>query len=61
MRAVDADLSFHRALLGATNNELLTKMEIFMETGLADRDRLVHLAKPSDDPLPSHLSEVRGE
>jgi GntR family transcriptional regulator, galactonate operon transcriptional repressor len=58
LAAVDADLSFHRALLGATSNELLTKMEVFMETGLADRDRLVHLAKPSDDPVPSHRKVV---
>jgi GntR family galactonate operon transcriptional repressor len=58
LAAVDADLAFHRTLLGATNNELLTKMEVFMETGLADRDRLVHLAKPSDDPVPSHRKVV---
>jgi len=52
--AVASDLAFHRALLAATGNELLTKMEVIMETGLADRDRLVHKVKPSDDPLPSH-------
>jgi DNA-binding FadR family transcriptional regulator len=52
--AVAADLAFHRALLAATGNELLTKMEVIMETGLADRDRLVHKVKPSDDPVPSH-------
>ena len=45
--AVAADLAFHRALLAATGNELLTKMEVIMETGLADRDRLVHKVKPS--------------
>jgi GntR family transcriptional regulator, galactonate operon transcriptional repressor len=64
LAAVDADLSFHQALLGATNNELLTMMEVFMETGPADRDRLARLAKPSDDPVPNHrknLSEVSGE
>lgn len=58
LEAVTADLDFHRSLLAATNNELLTKMEVFMETGLADRDRLVHLAKPSDDPVPSHRKVV---
>ena len=47
--AVAADLAFHRALLAATGNELLTKMEVIMETGLADRDRLVHKVKLSDD------------
>ncbi|MFC9694176.1 FadR/GntR family transcriptional regulator [Kribbella sp. NPDC056951] len=51
---VAADLAFHRALLAATGNELLTKMEVIMETGLADRDRLVHKVKPSDDPVHSH-------
>lgn len=56
--AVDADLSFHRALLKATGNELMTRMEIIMKTGLADRDRLVHRAKPPDDPLPSHRDVV---
>ncbi|NIK57383.1 FadR/GntR family transcriptional regulator [Kribbella shirazensis] len=56
--AVAADLAFHRALLAATGNELLTKMEVIMETGLADRDRLVHKVKPSDDPVPSHRRVV---
>jgi GntR family transcriptional regulator, galactonate operon transcriptional repressor len=55
---VGADLSFHRALLWATGNELLTKMEMFLATGLADRDRLVHTAKPADDPVPSHRKVV---
>ena len=43
-----------RALLGATNNELLTMMEGFMETGTADHDRLLGKARKD-------LSEVRGE
>jgi DNA-binding FadR family transcriptional regulator len=63
LAAVAADLAFHRALLAATGNELLTKMEVIMETGLAGRDRLVHKAKPSDDPVPSHrrvVDAVRG-
>src|SRR5690606_13008469 len=53
-RAVDADLAFHRALLSATHNELLERMEVVLETGLATRDRLVHGAVPDDDPVPSH-------
>jgi GntR family transcriptional regulator, galactonate operon transcriptional repressor len=53
-QAVDADLAFHRALLAATHNELLTRMEVLLETGLATRDRLVHGADPHDDPVPSH-------
>lgn len=57
-RAVEADLAFHRALLAATGNELLARMEIIMKTGLADRDRLVHRVKPSTDPLPSHRAVV---
>jgi DNA-binding FadR family transcriptional regulator len=64
LAAVDADLAFHKALLAATGNELLTKMEVIMETGLADRDRLVHRVKPTDDPIPSHrtvLEAVRAK
>ena len=34
--------NFHRALLAATHNELLERMEVVIETGLAERDRLVH-------------------
>jgi DNA-binding FadR family transcriptional regulator len=56
--AAEADLAFHKALLASTGNELLTKMEVIMETGLAGRDRLVHKAKPSDDPVPSHQRVV---
>lgn len=62
--AVDADLAFHRALLVATGNELLIRMEVVMATGLADRDRLVHRTKPADDPIPSHravLEAVRSQ
>jgi DNA-binding FadR family transcriptional regulator len=57
--AVAADLSFHRALLTATHNELLERMEVVMETGLAERDRLVHGGvEPHDDPVPSHRAVV---
>lgn len=52
-RMVRSDLAFHRALLAATHNELLARMEVVIETGLAERDRLVHGAGP-DDPVPSH-------
>lgn len=51
--AIQADLAFHRALLNATHNELLVRMEIVLEPGLAERDRLVHGAG-HDDPVPSH-------
>lgn len=56
--AVAADLAFHRALLAATHNELLFRMEIVIETGLAERDRMVHGAQGSDDPVPSHRAVV---
>lgn len=51
---VAADLRFHRALLSATHNELLVRMEVVIETGLATRDRLVHGSNPRDDPVPAH-------
>jgi DNA-binding FadR family transcriptional regulator len=51
---VDADLAFHRALLAATHNELLERMEMVIESGLAHRDRIVHSSPHSEDPLPAH-------
>ena len=58
LAAAAADVAFHKALLAATGNELLTKLEIVIETGLAGRDRLVHKLNPSDDPVPSHARVV---
>ncbi|GHH73013.1 GntR family transcriptional regulator [Streptomyces sulfonofaciens] len=52
--AVESDLAFHRALLTATHNELLERMEMVIESGLAHRDRLVHSTGHADDPVPSH-------
>jgi GntR family transcriptional regulator, galactonate operon transcriptional repressor len=52
--AVEADLAFHRAMLAATHNELLERMEMVIESGLAHRDQLVHSAPHSEDPVPSH-------
>ncbi|MFG2957863.1 FadR/GntR family transcriptional regulator [Streptomyces sp. NPDC048291] len=52
--AVDADLAFHRALLAATHNELLERMEMVIESGLAHRDRIVHSSPHSEDPVPAH-------
>jgi DNA-binding FadR family transcriptional regulator len=52
---IDADLSFHRALLSATHNELLDRMQTVLESALAARDQLVHgTEEASDDPVPSH-------
>ncbi|WP_436531924.1 FadR/GntR family transcriptional regulator [Actinoplanes sp. HUAS TT8] len=56
--AVAADLAFHRALLAATHNELIQRMEVVIETGLAERDRLVHGADGPTDPVPSHKAVV---
>jgi len=52
--AVAADLGFHRALLAATHNPLLTEMDRIIANGLAMRDKVVHGAAPTDDPVPSH-------
>jgi GntR family galactonate operon transcriptional repressor len=56
--AVAADLAFHRALLAATHNELVQRMEVLIETGLAERDRMVHGAAGPSDPVPSHRAVV---
>ena len=53
-RVIDADLDFHRALLGATHNQLVVQMERVIANGLAMRDQVVHNADPADDPVPSH-------
>jgi DNA-binding FadR family transcriptional regulator len=42
---VEADLAFHRALLAAAHNELLTSMEVVIEAGLRVRDQIVHSAE----------------
>jgi GntR family transcriptional regulator, galactonate operon transcriptional repressor len=61
---VEADLAFHRALLAATHNELLERMEMVIESGLAHRDRIVHSSPHGEDPVPSHqavLTAVRDQ
>lgn len=52
--AVQADLAFHRALLRASHNELLERMEMVIAAGLAYRGRLVHGFDQVQDPVPSH-------
>ncbi|MEW2521331.1 FadR/GntR family transcriptional regulator [Actinacidiphila alni] len=62
--AVEADLAFHRALLAATHNELLERMEMVIESGLAHRDEIVHSSPHGQDPVPSHravLDAVRAQ
>ncbi|KKK06401.1 FadR/GntR family transcriptional regulator [Micromonospora sp. HK10] len=51
---IDADLAFHRALLAATHNELLVRMEHIIEIGLRTRDLIVHAQGHRDDFLPPH-------
>ncbi|MDT0614887.1 FadR/GntR family transcriptional regulator [Streptomyces lancefieldiae] len=50
--AAEADAAFHRALLAATGNEMLHRMDL--EPGLRERDRMVHAHTDADDPVPSH-------
>ncbi|KOT39158.1 GntR family transcriptional regulator [Streptomyces caelestis] len=52
--AAEADAAFHRALLAATGNELLQRMDMLLEPGLRERDRMVHSHHLADDPVPSH-------
>jgi DNA-binding FadR family transcriptional regulator len=53
--AVAADLAFHRALLAASHNELLERMDQVLASGLAARDRLVHgPGHHPSDPVPGH-------
>lgn len=51
---VEADLAFHRALLAAAHNELLTRMEVVIEAGLRVRDEIVHSAEKWSDSVPAH-------
>lgn len=51
---VDADIAFHRALLLAAHNELLTRMEFILESGLRARDMLVHGRSGWPDSVPVH-------
>lgn len=52
--AVEADLAFHRALLDAAHNELLSRMEVVIEAGLRARDVLVHSGEHLPDWVPVH-------
>jgi DNA-binding FadR family transcriptional regulator len=51
---VAADLAFHRALLDAAHNELLSRMEVVIEAGLQVRDQIVHSAERWSDSVPVH-------
>ncbi|GAA3557977.1 FadR/GntR family transcriptional regulator [Amycolatopsis ultiminotia] len=52
--SVEADLAFHRALMAATHNNFLRQVERVLAIGLAERDKLVHRNRSTDDPVPSH-------
>ncbi|QKV67548.1 FadR family transcriptional regulator [Streptomyces harbinensis] len=52
--AAEADASFHRALLAATGNEMIGRLDLLLEPGLRERDRLVHTHLTAADPVPSH-------
>lgn len=51
---VEADLAFHRALLDAAHNELLSRMEVVIEAGLRARDALVHSGENWPDSVAVH-------
>lgn len=53
-RVIDADLAFHRALLHAARNELLSRMDFIFESGLRARDMLVHNRSEWPDSVPVH-------
>jgi len=54
--AVDADASFHKALLSAAHNEILERIQAVIEVGLRARDALVHGGIEWRDPVPDHLA-----
>ncbi|MGY0064374.1 FadR/GntR family transcriptional regulator [Streptomyces sp. LZ34] len=56
---VEADLAFHRALLNAAHNELLSRMEVVIEAGLRIRDGIVHGAQHFSDSVPVHRELLR--
>lgn len=50
----EADLAFHRAIYGATKNDLLTRIELLTRSLLAERDLLVHERIPGSDAIELH-------
>jgi DNA-binding FadR family transcriptional regulator len=55
---VEADLAFHRALLDAAHNELLSRMEVVIEAGLRARDAVVHSGENWPDAVPVHRAII---
>ena len=59
---VEADLAFHQAILHATHNELIARLDVLIRTALEARDRLVHAAddaRQHADPVPAHRAVLR--
>jgi DNA-binding FadR family transcriptional regulator len=52
----NADVRFHRAVLAAAHNELLSQMEVVLATGLQLRDEFVHVSSQASDSIPAHQS-----
>jgi len=52
--ATAADLAFHRAVFGATKNELLARVELLARSLFEERDRLVHEHVPGSAALALH-------
>lgn len=53
---VAADLAFHRAVLGASQNELLERLEVVLEPALRARDALTFTHGHDDAFLPAHAA-----
>ncbi len=53
---VAADLAFHRAVLAASQNELLGRLEVVLEPALRARDALAFSAGHDDAFLPAHAA-----
>ncbi|MCW2741266.1 MAG: FadR family transcriptional regulator [Blastococcus sp.] len=51
---IASDVAFHRAVLAASQNELLERLEVVLEPALRARDALVHAHAPSDAFLHAH-------
>jgi GntR family galactonate operon transcriptional repressor len=54
---VEADVTFHRALLVSAHNELFEQMAIVVEVGLRARDQLVH-SRISKSSVPEHAAVI---
>lgn len=53
-----ADVRFHRAVLEAAHNELLSQMEVVLAAGLQARDEFVHHSHGPSDSIPTHRDLV---